>query len=166
MIGQRGLGTKTRSLVGSVRHLDVLDDAVCVHSGHNGNGAAESLEGSGYNVSCAVICLIDFGNAVHKVHIQLRKAVCLGQDFRSGFVGHTDTDVVDDRLRDLVGRSQQHGSYEADADQHDSRSQHGFLIHSYFTAFLSTPLMCVLVQRSMCGVRMFISRMAKETPSG
>ena len=127
---------------------------------------AESLERGGDDVTGAVVRFVDFGDAVQQLGIHLREAVRLRQDFRSGFVRHADVDIVDDRLRDLESGCQQHGSYEADADQNDSRSQHVLLFHYFFTAFLSTPLMCVLVQRSMCGVMMFISRMAKDTPSG
>ena len=86
---------------------------------------------------------------------------------RHGRVRNRFGGCVDRILCNCVGRAEQRGRNNADEGQNDNRFCQ-FHIHAPPYCFCSktAPNGLVIVRLSMCGVRIFIRRIAKDMPSG
>ncbi len=159
--GLAGLGADALGLV-VVHQLNAGNFAVAADAGHNLEVAAVALGLAGDDIASAVAGLVGVHNVIQTGGGNLLKILAVGKDHHTGGIRLGPLGGFDDRLGELVGPSQSPRNNKTNSRQHRCR-YYKFLDCFHFT---TPPKGFFLVRLSMCGVRMFINRMEKETPSG
>ena len=159
--GLAGLGADALGLV-VVHQLNSGDLAVLINTGHDLEVTAVALGLAGDNIAGAVSGLIGFYNVFQPVGGNLLKILAIGKDHHTGGVGLCPFGGLDNRLGHLIGPRQDSRNHKTNYSKH--RCRHYKFLHCIH--FTTPPKGFFLVRLSMCGVRMFINRMEKETPSG
>ena len=163
------LGAQARRLL-VAEHLHAGELALAVDAdGHfQGVLAAVAGGGQGEGVARAVGGLVDLPHRVGQaVGLHLLKGIRGGQHLQPGLLVGLALGLRDNGGGDTVGEGQQAAHDDADEHQHnDGGPEIGHHIGFGFRHACTPPNGFVLVQSQMYGLRIFISRMEKDTPSG
>ena len=144
-----------------LHHLCTGDGAVGGDADHDRDHAGEALALRLEYIARAVAGLVGLGDVFGRDG-DLLEVGALRQNGCEGLIGLCCLGSVDHGLGEIVGACQRRGDDKAD----DGEDNDGFQIFPLHFSAPPTPNGFLWPSLSMCGQRMFISRMAKDTPSG